>query len=207
MNRWPRHLRTDPHGPRTTAHPESGCWHRALHLSAPVGTAPHLRACGDCDSSSAERFTVLRRLRGATSRRHDRYQRWAHVGDRLVGRLAAAFSRPRRDGAGDRIGHRFTRNPSAVRRRLPHPLATPSVFPTSAPGLASSWPHLRWEWAHPCHIWAAPLPVTSAPGLAAPVPHSLAAPSRRPWTIAGSFTEHTAVGTNSKEERTAYEVV
>ena len=164
MNRWPRHLRTDPHGPRTTAHPESGCWHRTLHLSAPVGTAPHLRACGDCDSSSAERTIVLGRLRGAAGRRHDRCisggPMWATGW--WVG-WAAAFSRPRRDGAGDRIGHRFTRNPSAVRRHLPHPLATPSVNPTSVPGLASSWPHLRWDWAHPCHIWAAPLPVASHP--------------------------------------------
>ena len=170
MNRWPRHLRTDPHGPRTTAHPESGCWHRALHLSAPVGTAPHLRACGDCDSSSAERFTVLRRLRGATSRRHDRYQRWAHVGNRLVGRLqlsrgldvTALVTESAIDsleiqapfGVVCLIHSLRRRYFPHLRRDSPRPgrICAGNGLTLATSGRLPSRSHLRRDSPHPCHI-------------------------------------------------------
>ncbi len=44
---------------------------------------------------------------------------------------------------------------------------------TSAPGLSSRPPHLRWDWAHPGHICAGTglTPATSAPGLGSPRPH------------------------------------
>ena len=44
---------------------------------------------------------------------------------------------------------------------------------TSAPGLGSPLPHLRWDWAHSFHICAGTglTASTSAPGLSSPLPH------------------------------------
>jgi hypothetical protein len=49
---------------------------------------------------------------------------------------------------------------------------------TSAPGLGSPLPPLRWDWAHPCHLCAGTglAPATSALGLGSPLP-----PLRRDW--------------------------